>query len=52
MKDVPADTPFIFFHWLICVSPLRDFVGGHGHADMLRWTGSPIPCLLCSVLNA
>ena len=30
MKDVPADTPFIFFHWFICVSPLQDFVGGHG----------------------
>lgn len=38
MKDVPADTPFIFFIGFICVSPLQDFVGGHGHADMLRWT--------------
>ena len=27
MKDVPTDTPFIFFHWLICVSPFQDFVG-------------------------
>ena len=36
MKDVPADTPFIFFYRFICVSPLQDFVGGHGHADMLR----------------
>ena len=46
MKDVPADTPFIFFHWLICVSPLRDFVGGHGM--LICSAGHDRPSRACS----
>ena len=46
MKDVPSDTPFIFFHWLICVSPLRDFVGGHGM--LICSAGHDRPSRACS----
>ena len=48
MKDVPTDTPFIFFHWLICVSPFQDFVGvmamlicSAGHDRLSRACSAP-----------
>lgn len=46
MKDVPADTPFIFFHRFICVSPLQDFVGGHGM--LICSAGHDRPSRACS----
>lgn len=48
MKDVPADTPFIFFIGFICVLPLQDFVGGMatlicsaGHDRLSRACSAP-----------
>lgn len=47
MKDVPADTPFIFFYRFICVSPLQDFVGVMSTLiSPLDMIAHPVPALL------